>query len=89
MAIYITMIAIIAFLFIRIPTSFLPTEDQGTMYLMVNSPEGATLERTLKTLTQVEDYFLNEEAKNVEHLFTVAGFSFAGRAQNAGFGFIG
>jgi multidrug efflux pump len=88
-AIYITMIAIIAFLFIRIPTSFLPTEDQGTMYLMVNSPEGATLERTLKTLTQVEDYFLNEEAKNVEHLFTVAGFSFAGRAQNAGFGFIG
>lgn len=87
--IYVVMICGMVFLFIRIPTSFLPTEDQGTMYLMVNAPEGATLERTLETLVKVEDYFLNEEAKNIKHLFTVAGFSFAGRAQNAGFGFIG
>jgi multidrug efflux pump len=59
------------------------------MYLMVNAPSGATLERTLESLKKVEDYFLQAEEKNVEHLFTVAGFSFAGRAQNAGFGFIG
>jgi multidrug efflux pump subunit AcrB len=59
------------------------------MYLKVNAPSGATLERTLESLKKVEDYFLQAEEKNVEHLFTVAGFSFAGRAQNAGFGFIG
>ncbi|MBU6338896.1 MAG: efflux RND transporter permease subunit [Rickettsiales bacterium] len=86
--IYVVMIGGVAFLFIRMPTSFLPTEDQGTMYLMLNAPSGATLERTKESLEKVEDYFLTKET-NVEHLFTVAGFSFAGRAQNAGFGFVG
>ncbi len=87
--IYIIIVGGIVVLFQRIPTSFLPTEDQGSMYLMVNGPSGSTLEQTLQTLIKVEDYFLNKEKDNVEHLFTVAGFSFAGRAQNAGFGFIG
>ena len=87
--IYVVMVGGLVFLFSRLPTSFLPTEDQGTMYLTVNAPSGATLERTLESLKKVEDYFLQAEEKNVEHLFTVAGFSFAGRAQNAGFGFIG
>ena len=87
--IYIIIVGGIIVLFQRIPTSFLPTEDQGSMYLMVNGPSGSTLEQTLQTLVTVEDYFLNNEKENVEHLFTVAGFSFAGRAQNAGFGFIG
>lgn len=87
--IYVVLIAALAFLFLRMPTSFLPTEDQGMMYLMVNAPSGATLERTIKSLKKVEDYFLEKEDKNIEHLFTVAGFSFAGRAQNAGFGFVG
>lgn len=87
--IYIVMIGGLVFLFVRMPTSFLPTEDQGTMYLMVNTPSGSTLERTSESLKQVEDYFLEAESKNVEHLFTVAGFSFAGSAQNSGFGFVG
>ena len=87
--IYIVMIGGLIFLFSRMPTSFLPTEDQGMMYLMVNAPSGATLERTIESLKQVEDYFLEKEKDNVDHLFTVAGFSFAGRAQNAGFGFVG
>jgi multidrug efflux pump len=86
--IYVVMIGGVAFLFIRMPTSFLPTEDQGTMYLMLNTPSGSTLERTKESLEKVEDYFLTKE-ENIEHLFTVAGFSFAGRAQNAGFGFVG
>lgn len=86
---YIVMIGGLIFLFMRLPTSFLPTEDQGMMYLMVNAPSGATLERTVESLKEVENYFLEKESENVEHLFTVAGFSFAGRAQNAGFGFIG
>lgn len=87
--IYIVMIGGLVFLFVRMPTSFLPTEDQGTMYLMVNTPSGSTLERTSESLKQVENYFLEAESKNVEHLFTVAGFSFAGSAQNSGFGFVG
>ncbi len=87
--IYVAMLGGLIFLFSRMPTSFLPVEDQGMMYLMVNAPSGATLERTVESLKQVEDYFLDKEGENVDHLFTVAGFSFAGRAQNAGFGFIG
>ncbi len=86
---YVVMVGGLIFLFARMPTSFLPTEDQGTMYLMVNTPSGSTLERTTESLKQVEDYFLEKEGNNVDHLFTVAGFSFAGRAQNAGFGFVG
>lgn len=87
--IYIVMIGGLVFLFTRLPTSFLPTEDQGMMYLMANTPSGSTLERTTQSLKKVEDYFLEKEKDNVEHLFTVAGFSFAGRSQNSGFGFIG
>ncbi len=87
--IYVVMIGGLVFLFSRLPTSFLPVEDQGMMYLMVNTPSGSTLERTAESLEQVEDYFLEKESENIDHLFTVAGFSFAGSAQNAGFGFVG
>jgi multidrug efflux pump len=59
------------------------------MYLMVNTPPGSTAGRTLEAVKQVEDYFLEEQADNIEHLFTVVGFSFAGSAQNAAFGFVG
>ncbi len=87
--IYVVMIGGLMFLFNKLPTSFLPTEDQGMMYLMVNTPSGASLERTQESLKKVEEYFLTKEKENIEHLFTVSGFSFAGRGQNAGFGFIG
>ena len=87
--VYGVMLGGLIFLFARMPTSFLPTEDQGTMYLMLNTPSGATLERTIESLKQVENHFLENEASNVEHLFTIAGFSFAGRSQNSGFGFLG
>lgn len=87
--IYVVLVGGLMFLFRNLPTSFLPTEDQGTMYLMASAPSGATLERTQESLKKVEKYFLENEKENIEHLFTVAGFSFAGRAQNAGFGFVG
>lgn len=87
--IYVVMLGGLVFLFSRMPTSFLPVEDQGMMYLMVNTPSGATLERTAESLQEVENYFLEKESENIDHLFTVAGFSFAGSAQNAGFGFVG
>ncbi len=85
---YIVMIIAIIFAFTKIPKSFLPVEDQGFMYMMLTSPPGATLDRTSKNLKKVEEYFLTKE-KNVEKMFTVAGFSTAGRGQNVAFGFIG
>ena len=87
--VYVVMVGGLIILFSRMPTSFLPTEDQGTMYLMISTPSGSSLERTTESLKKVEDYFLEKEGSNVDHLFTIAGFSFAGRGQNAGFGFIG
>lgn len=87
--IYVLLLAGLAFLFLRLPTAFLPNEDQGIMFVMVNAPAGATAERTRETMVELEDYILNNEMHMVDHLFTVVGFSFAGSAQNAGLGFVG
>jgi multidrug efflux pump len=76
-------------IFMRLPSSFLPDEDQGSMYMMISAPAGATAERTMESVKKVEDYFLNNESDTIEHLFTVTGFSFAGSAQNVAFGFVG
>lgn len=89
LAVYTLMIGLLAILFINMPTSFLPDEDQGIMFLLGNAPPGATAERMLESMKKVEDYFLEHEADNIDHLFTVTGFSFAGRAQNAALGFVG
>jgi HAE1 family hydrophobic/amphiphilic exporter-1/multidrug efflux pump len=78
----------LGFLFYRLPTGFLPDEDQGIAYALVNLPPGATTSRTEEALAQVRDHFLKNESKNVEAVFTVAGFSFAGQAQNAGLAFV-
>ena len=78
----------LAVLFTRLPTSFLPNEDQGIMFSMVQLPSGATQERTLDVLRKMENHFLENEKENVEGLFTVAGFSFAGSGQNAGIAFV-
>ena len=87
--VYALLVGGMIFIFSRLPGSFLPNEDQGFMYLMANTPAGSTAERTLESMKKVEDYFLDEQGDNIEHLFTVVGFSFAGSAQNAGFGFVG
>ncbi|MCC3861235.1 efflux RND transporter permease subunit [Pseudemcibacter aquimaris] len=88
-SIYVILISGMLYIFSTLPTSFLPNEDQGMMMMMVNAPSGATAERTLESVYQIEDFFLDQQAHNVDHLFTVVGFSFAGAAQNAGMGFIG
>ena len=62
----------LAVLFTRLPTSFLPNEDQGIMFSMVQLPSGATQERTLDVLRKMENHFLENEKENVEGLFTVA-----------------
>lgn len=87
-AVYILLAGGLALIFMQLPGSFLPNEDQGNMFLMVNTPPGSTAERTLEAVEEVEDYFIEQQQDTVEHLFTVVGFSFAGSAQNAAFGFI-
>ncbi len=76
------------YFFTALPKSFLPDEDQGTMFVVVNAPVGATAERTRESMQQVEQYLINEQADTVDGFFTVVGFSFAGSSQNAGMGFI-
>jgi multidrug efflux pump len=77
-----------AFLFVRLPSAFLPEEDQGTMFTIVQLPPGAPEERTQAVLDTVRNHFLVDEKESVRAVFTVAGFSFAGAGQNAGLAFI-
>ena len=86
--VYVILVGGLAALFIRLPGSFLPDEDQGIMFSMVQLPAGASQERTVEVLKEMENHFLTNEKENVNGLFTVAGFSFAGSGQNAGIAFI-
>ncbi|WDO03516.1 efflux RND transporter permease subunit [Aeromonas allosaccharophila] len=86
--IYGAMLAVLAVLFMRMPTSFLPEEDQGVIMSMVQLPVGATKQRTEVVLAQMRDYFLENEKDNVDAVLTVSGFSFAGSGQNTGMAFI-
>ena len=86
--IYLLLIGGMVFLFSQLPTSFLPEEDQGVFFTMVQLPTGATQERTQRILEQVRDHYLIEEKSNVKSVLTVAGFSFAGTGQNMGIAFV-
>ncbi|EMF0720390.1 efflux RND transporter permease subunit [Citrobacter freundii] len=88
LVIYLIIVIGMAVLFIRLPTSFLPEEDQGVFLTMIQLPAGATQERTQKVLDQVTHYYLNNEKANVESVFTVNGFSFSGQGQNSGMAFV-
>ncbi|MRV74938.1 efflux RND transporter permease subunit [Duganella sp. FT92W] len=88
MALYAVLVAVLAVLFARLPSSFLPEEDQGVLFAQVQLPAGATQQRTLKVIEQVEQHFLEGEKANVASIFTVAGFSFGGNGQNTGIAFV-
>jgi len=88
LAAFAAMVGLAVFLAIRLPTSFLPDEDQGILFTQVLLPAGATQERTLTVLREIERHFLEDEKNAVQSLFTVAGFSFSGSGQNAGIGFV-
>ncbi|MCL2830002.1 MAG: efflux RND transporter permease subunit [Betaproteobacteria bacterium] len=75
-------------LFLALPTSFLPDEDQGIGMIQAQLPAGSTLEQTSKVAREIEQYFMEEEKDSVESVFTVIGYSFSGRGQNAMMGFI-
>lgn len=85
---YLLIVGGMAVLFLRLPSSFLPEEDQGVFMTMVQLPAGATQARTQHVLDQVQHYYLTEEKANVESVFTVSGFSFSGQGQNAGIAFV-
>ncbi|MBU7573960.1 MAG: efflux RND transporter permease subunit [Hydrogenophaga sp.] len=84
--IYVAIIAAAAVVYMRLPTSFLPNEDQGTLLVNVQLPPGATQERTLDVMKQVEGYILQQP--EVESMVGVLGFSFSGQGQNAALAFV-
>jgi multidrug efflux pump len=83
---YIAIIAAVAVMYTRLPTSFLPNEDQGTMLINMQLPPGATRERTQNVIEQVEAFILKQP--EVQSMVGVMGFSFSGQGQNAAFGFV-
>ncbi len=85
---YGAIVACMAFIFLRLPTAFLPDEDQGFIMCQVQLPAGATMERTMVVIRQVERYFQEQEQKTVDSVITVAGYSWAGRGQNMGLAFV-
>ena len=88
LVVYGLIVAGMAVLFLRLPTSFLPEEDQGILFTQIQLPAGATQARTLEVVKQVEQHFMEDEKDNVQSLFTVAGFSFAGSGENMAIGFV-
>ena len=88
LALFVIIVVLTAFLFVRMPTSYLPDEDQGILYVQAMLPGNSTLEQTQAVLKTVNDYFLNQEKDAVESCLTVSGFSFSGRGQNVGLAFI-
>jgi hydrophobe/amphiphile efflux-1 (HAE1) family protein len=88
LVIYAVLVVGMGYLFTRVPTAFLPEEDQGILFVQVNTPVGSTKGRTSDVLDQIRDYFLTQEKDSVEGVFTVTGFSFGGRGQSSGLAFI-
>ncbi|WUR15606.1 multidrug efflux RND transporter permease subunit [[Empedobacter] haloabium] len=86
--VYGALLAIAAHAYTRLPTAFLPEDDQGTVMVRFALPPGAPYERTAALAAQVEQYFLREEKANVDNIYTIAGFGNNGGGQNAGMAFV-
>jgi len=86
--IFLLIVAAMGILFLRMPTAYLPDEDQGILLAQVIMPKGATLEQTLKVTQEVQLYFQDKEKEAVESCMTIAGIGFSGRGQNNGMVFV-
>lgn len=86
--IYVGLALVMMFVFIRVPSSFLPDEDQGVLFTVIQTPVGATQQRTQKVMEQVREYYTENESEHIESVFSVQGFSFAGSGQNNGMAFV-
>jgi multidrug efflux pump len=88
MLVFAALAGLMALLFARLPTAFLPQEDQGTLLAQLIAPVGATQQRTLQSLEKVEEHFLEGEKSAVKSIFGLQGFSFGGTGQNNGMAWI-
>ena len=88
MIIYVGIIGLLAFVFIKLPTSFLPKEDQGSLMVQYTLPVGAITSRTVEVAEKIKDYFLKEEAHNINSIFTISGYSSNSSGQNIGTAYI-
>lgn len=86
--VFIALATVMGVMFLRLPSAFLPPEDQGVLFSMLQTPPNATQQRTLASIAQLEKYVLEKEPQAVESIFAIQGFSFAGQGQNAGMAFI-
>ncbi|HLR17523.1 MAG TPA: efflux RND transporter permease subunit [Alcanivoracaceae bacterium] len=86
--IYLAIVGVLGFTFMKLPSAFLPEEDQGIMMSIIQLPAGSTQEQTLAVIDKMEKYFSSQESDVVDSFFGVAGFSFAGRGQNMGMAFV-
>ncbi len=88
MIVYLVLLVGLGVLFSRLPSGFLPLEDQGQIMTQVQLPPGATMERTREVLDQVTRYYREDEKQAVEGVMAITGFSFSGRGQNSGLAFV-
>jgi multidrug efflux pump len=88
MAVFAVLVGVMVVVFVNRPSSFLPQEDQGILFAMVQAPVGATQERTMSSVVKLEEHFLQNEPQAVESMLTVQGFSFAGSGQNNALAFV-
>lgn len=86
--IFLLIIAVMGFLFQRMPTAYLPDEDQGILMVQALLPANSTLEQTKKVMDEIKNYFLEHEKDAVESFMAVSGINFSGRGQNAGMAFV-
>lgn len=88
LVVFLAIVVAMGWMFARLPSSFLPEEDQGILITSVQLPVGATQDRTERVLKQVTDHYLNDEKDAVDGVFTASGFGFGGAGQNVGIGFV-
>lgn len=88
LAVFLAIVIAMGWMFARLPSSFLPEEDQGILITSVSLPVGATQDRTERVLKQVTDHYLNDEKDAVAGVFTASGFGFGGAGQNVGIAFV-
>jgi HAE1 family hydrophobic/amphiphilic exporter-1 len=86
--VFVLIVAAMGYLFQRMPTSYIPDEDQGILMVQAILPPGSTLEQTEAVMAKVTDHFLANEKEGVDSLMTVAGRSFGGEGQNLALGFV-
>ncbi|QND63529.1 efflux RND transporter permease subunit [Mesorhizobium loti] len=88
LVVFLAIVVAVGWMFARLPSSFLPEEDQGILITSVQLPVGATQDRTERVLAQVTDHYLNQEKDVVDGVFTASGFGFGGAGQNVGIAFV-